>query len=306
MLELSRPWLAVSGAVVAAAVVWATRRKVGMPLALEDRPAGGRHRAVRWTSRAPDLLRFGSLACLVGVAAGPYRAVPVPGSPTKGVAIVVAMDVSESMGDAGLGGRRKLDVAIAEAKRFVGRREGDAIGLVVFGGEAAVRVPPTVDRAVVLDALGSLRAGELGDGTAIGTALGLAANRLRGIEARSRVILLITDGRSNAGALDPTTAARAAAALRQHVYVVAVDDGDVGLPLLERVASAGRGSLFEASDGAGLAEAYAQIDRMEPSTFAGRERTVRLPATWGLLWAALALVLAERGARAAGRLGALP
>jgi len=246
------------------------------------------------------------VACLTGVVSGPYRTVTVPGAPERGVAIVLAVDVSESMGDAGVDGRRKLDVAVAQARRFVTHREGDAIGLVTFGGEAVVRVPPTVDHAPVLDALGRLRAGELGDGTAIGTALGLAANRLRGVEGGFGAILLVTDGRSNAGPIDPVTAARAAAALGQHVYVVEVDDEARASSLLDRVASDGGGRRFEASDAAGMAQAYREIDQLEPSTFARAARTARVPGGLGLLWIALSLLVLERVARAYGGTGGLP
>lgn len=304
MVELARPWIPPVALLVVVAAAWGGRRTFPL-LAWAEGEA-----RVPWIARAraalPDLMAAGAVLALVLILAGPYRTVALPGTAAEGVAVMVALDVSESMGDLADGGSSKLAVAVEEARRFASRREGDAIGLVAFGRDAVVRVPPTVDRAPFLTALGTLEAGGLGDGTAVGTAVGLAANRLRGVDARSRVILLVTDGRSNAGSLDPVTAARAAAALGQHVYVVEVEDDGQATPLLEGMARAGGGRHFTVSDADGLASAYGEIDRMEPSTFHAPTRTAQVPAVAGLLWLSLAFLVVGRGARGWARLGRLP
>ena len=300
MGDLGAPLILLVPPLVALALFWARPSTEGVPLDME----GVRSAAspwLRWVARAPSVLRGGAVCLLAWVAASPLRTVPVPARDGEGVAMVVALDVSESMEERGLGGHRKLDAAVSALERFVVRRDGDAIGLVTFAGEALVLVPPTTSREPLVHALSSLRAGELGDGTAVGTAVGLAANRLRGVEARSKVILLLTDGRSNAGSLDPVTAARAAAGVGQKVYVMEVEDPGKGRTALAAVAEAGGGRHFALSDASGLEDAIREIDAMEPSRLPGAPLTARVPASAGLLWWAGAFLLLERVLRGSRR-----
>lgn len=319
MPEVHAPWLLALPVLVGLALVWLRPQSHGALLGA-DGPWGDLGRAWRLgASRLPALFRVGAVVALAWLAAAPFRRVPAPVPAGEGVAVMVVLDLSESMGDpwmegAGQGGprvvsgvstRTKLDVALAELERFVARREGDALGLVVFGGEAVVRVPPTVDRRAFRQALTSLRPGALGEGTAVGTALGMAANRLRALDARSKVVVLLTDGRSNAGALDPVTAARAAAGVGQKVYVLEVEDAGASPPLLVPVARAGNGRHFLVSGDAGLEEAYREIDALEPSRLPGSPASVPVPASLGLLWWAGAFLLVER-TLLGSRLGRIP
>jgi Ca-activated chloride channel homolog len=247
--------------------------------------------------------RLATLGALVLVLAGPYRIATVPGPPEEGVAIVIALDVSESMRTEELGRESRLDAAMTELRRFVAGRRGDVIGLVTFSGTASVRVPPVLDRAPLGAALLAIPREAPEDGTALGSAVALAANRLRAVEAASKVVVAITDGESNAGALDPVTASAAAAALGIRVYALAV--GGQGANALVAVAEAGGGRSFQATDRDALDEAYREIDAMEPSTFEETSSSVEVPAHAGLLWLAAGLLVAEAGARGS-RYGVIP
>ncbi len=323
--SLALPWLPavvlVLGAMVAVAAL-AGRRRWGVRVTLDGlrgvRGTAGAEvgavsgsragiRASRWRralGSSPPGLRAGSLIALTLFVAGPRRTVELPGEPTRGVAMMIALDVSGSMAEEGTDGTPRLRDAVTETRRFLEGREGDRVGLVTFGAEALVRVPPTGDRRPLLDALASVRAGEDGDATAIGTALGLAAARLRTMEARSKVIVLVTDGQSNAGVLDPLTAARAAATLGQHIYVVDVGDTAPDDGLLDEIARVGGGHRWVASDRSGAQTAYGEISSLEPSSFPGAPRTDTVPAGHWLLWVAATLLLVERGLLAT-RLGRL-
>jgi len=163
-------------------------------------------------------------------------------------------------------------------------RHNDAIGLVSFSGEALTQVPLTMDYPVVLAAVDNLQSGQLEDGTAIGTAIATAATRLRDAPGRSKVMVLLTDGVNNRGAIDPRTAAQAAAALGIRVYTIGIGSegmapvpvgrGVFGLryenrkveidePLLTDIATMTNGRYFRARDGAALQRIYEQIDQLE-------------------------------------------
>ena len=130
----------------------------------------------------------------------------------EGIDIVVALDVSGSMQAADFKPSDRLTVAKEVLSDFIGQRKNDRIGLVVFAGEAYTQVPLTLDYSVLVNLLGDVRTGVIPDGTAIGDALsGTAVNRLRDQPSKSKVVLLLTDGDSNAGALPPLEAASIAA-----------------------------------------------------------------------------------------------
>jgi Ca-activated chloride channel family protein len=308
MIELTRPWLLALVAVVGIAPAVSARirrRRPGLRVTLQDADPVRAPRWKRALSGLPPLMRGGAVTALTLFVAGPVRVVPAPGDATRGVGVMIALDVSESMGDVGSDGATRLEDAEREIRRFLEGRDGDRVGLVTFGGEALVRVPPSNDRRVLDAALDLVRVGEEGDGTAIGTAVGFAAVRLRALDARSRVIILVTDGRSNAGVIDPLTAARAAAALGQRVYVVDVGGPDGGGALLANVARVGGGRRWAASDRRGAEAALREIGVLEPSAFPGPPRRVAVAAAAWLLWLAGALLLGERWLLAAG-LGRMP
>jgi Ca-activated chloride channel family protein len=180
--------------------------------------------------------------------------------------------------------QNRLEVVKDKVKQFVAARPNDRIGVVAFAGEALTQVPLTVDHPVVLAAVENLAAGQLEDGTAIGTAIATSANRLRDAPGETRVMILLTDGENNRGAIDPRTAAQAAAQFGIRIYTIGagtigmapvpVGRGLFGLryenrpvridePLLRDVARTTGGRYFRAVDAAALERVYEQIDVLE-------------------------------------------
>jgi len=302
MLDLARPWALLAPLLAALALLRGSRSRGRIPVSGPWVSAAAA--AAGWIDRIPAVLRAAAVLALACAAAGPVR-VGGGGAPPSGVAVMLVLDVSPSMGEELTGGRTKLEAARGETLRFLERRPGDAAGLVIFGREALVRVPPSLDREGILAALDAAEPGGLGEGTALGTALGLAADRLRAVDMPSRVIVLLTDGEGNAGALDPITAARAAAALGARLHVVDVSNRTEARAALAHLAAAGNGLHRPADDPAGVDRAYRDIDALEPAPFPDAERRAGIPLDAPLLWAALLLVAAERALRGS-RWGTLP
>jgi Ca-activated chloride channel family protein len=163
---------------------------------------------------------------LIVALAGPEVAERERAFLTRGADIVIAIDQSPTMAAQDFQPENRFEAARAVVREFIGRRENDPIGLVGFGAEAALRVPPTLDYDHLLAALDEMVVFELGDGTAIGMGIAVAALHLQGSEAPRRAIILITDGVNNAGEIQPETAASAAAALGIEIYVVGIGSGE--------------------------------------------------------------------------------
>lgn len=238
----------------------------------------------RWLGAVPDVLRALSFALLVLALAGPRTGARVVEEQSEGIAIVVAVDVSQSMLAEDLRPRNRLGAAKQTVARFIQGREHDRIGLVAFAAEAMTRVPLTRDYAVLADAVAGLQSGGLGEGTAIGDGLAAAAARLRHAEERSKVVVLMSDGANNRGTVDPRQAARAASVLGIRVYTIAMGSDTVaripvaltrvgvryGLArttvdekLLAEIATVSGGRYFRARDTDALRRIYAEIDRLE-------------------------------------------
>jgi Ca-activated chloride channel family protein len=237
-----------------------------------------------WIPWIPPALRALALAGWIVAAAGPQ----FPGGPTTvrrdGIGIVIAVDVSSSMLAEDFAPSNRLEVAKRQAIAFIRGRDADRIGLVAFAGEALTQIPVTLDYAVLEQAVSELRVGALEDGTAIGSGLATAVNRLRRVPARSKVVLLLTDGVNNRGAIDPRTAADAAAAFGVKVYTVGVGTQgeariptgrglsgfryemlpvEIDEPLLRDIAAKTGGRYFRATDSQSLSRIFQQIDQME-------------------------------------------
>lgn len=239
----------------------------------------------RWLAETPAALRAIAIGAWIVAAAGPV----VGGGPvetrSEGIAIVLAVDVSSSMLAQDFVPSDRLTVAREKAAAFVGARRHDRIGLVAFAGEALTRVPLTVDYEVLERAIRSLSVGDLEDGTAIGTAIAVAANRLRRAPGSSKVLVLLTDGENTRGVLDPRTAAEAAAQLGVRIYTIGVGtEGQAPTPigrgpsgelryqilpvridedLLRDIARLSGGRYFRATDPDALDRVFQQIDAME-------------------------------------------
>ncbi|MDG2308193.1 MAG: VWA domain-containing protein [Candidatus Binatia bacterium] len=206
--------------------------------------------------------------------------------PAEGRDLMLAVDLSGSMAreDFTLGGRAadRLTVVKEVAEDFIGRREGDRLGLVLFGTRAYLQAPLTFDRPTVQTLLDEAQIGLAGEETAIGDAIGIATKRLRDRPADSRVLVLLTDGASNAGALDPVDAARLAAAEGIRIYTIGVGadqiamrsafgtrmvnpSADLDERALSEIADLTGGAYFRAKNIEGLANVYREIDRLEPA-----------------------------------------
>lgn len=210
---------------------------------------------------------------------------------TEGIDIVLVIDASGSMKaldldahERSLSRRRdRLEVAKGVVETFIAARTNDRIGIVVFGEEAFTQCPLTLDHGVAATFLDQLEIGMAGDATAIGSAVGVATKRLKDTEAESKVAVLLTDGRSNAGALSPLMAAEAAAALGVRLYTIGVgsrgqapfvvdtrfgprvvyEDVEIDEETLRRMATVTGGAYFRAEDVAALAQIYERIDELE-------------------------------------------
>ena len=196
----------------------------------------------------------------------------------------MAMDVSSSMLAMDFQPNR-LEAAKKEAADFINTRENDNVGLVVFSGESFTYSPLTTDHAQVLNRLYTLEPGMIEDGTAIGLGLVTAINRLRGSKAKSKVIILLTDGRNNTGDISPQTAADLAAALDINVHCIGMGtlageapvpvaspfgvvrtqmaDVDVDEPTLKTIAHKTGGLYYRATDNDALNHIYKEIDKLE-------------------------------------------
>ena len=211
--------------------------------------------------------------------------------PVSGRDLMLAVDLSGSMEarDYQLDGlpMTRLDVVKAVAGRFIERRQGDRVGLILFGTRAYLQTPLTFDRETVQTMLDESVIGLAGRETAIGDAIALAVKRLReGGPDGERVLILLTDGANTAGNLAPMQAARLAAEAGVRVYTIGIGGGQVGVrtpfgtlmqrpgdldpETLEAIAAATGGRYFEASDTRALGRVYAELDRLEP-----RERDER-------------------------------
>ena len=234
--------------------------------------------------RIPFLLRAGGLALLILALARPQSQLSWQDVTTEGIDIVIAMDISVSMLARDFDPDR-LESSKAVAKTFIEKRPNDRIGLVVYEGESFTQCPLTTDHTVLVSLLDDIEPGMVQGGTAIGMGLANAVNRLRESEAKSKVVILLTDGDNNAGSIAPTTAAEIAREYGVRVYTIGVGsrgkalspvgvypDGryrfeytDVRIDdeSLEEIAQTTGGKYFRATDGAALANIYQEIDRLE-------------------------------------------
>lgn len=209
--------------------------------------------------------------------------------PQSGRDMLLAVDVSGSMEmpDFSLDGKpqTRLDVVRATAREFIARREGDRVGLILFGSQAYLQTPLTFDCKTVQAMLDDASIGIAGKETAIGDAIGLAVKRLTNSEAHHRVLVLLTDGANTAGAMDPLKAAQLAAQAGLRIYAIGMgaDELRIDMPgpfgsrvvnpsqdldekALQRIAEITGAKYFRARDTAGLEDIYAALDQLEPAT----------------------------------------
>lgn len=258
----------------------------------------------------PTVLRLATVV-LVGVAlARPQSTRVTEDLELEGIDIVIALDLSGSMQETDLVPNR-LEAAKMVIQDFVRHRPSDRIGLVIFGREAFTDIPLTLDHGTFLRMLSELHLGIIdGRSTAIGNGIGVALNRLRKSDAKSKVIIVLTDGENNAGNISPEQAARYAQQLGVKIYTVLAgnDDGEAaaarGQPrqpvnpkLLEEIASMTGGTPYLATDTRALAERFQKIlEDLQKSRISDRG-TLYLELYRRFLLAAFALLVVEIGLR---------
>jgi len=232
---------------------------------------------------------------------------------TDGIDIVMAIDVSASMLSQDLKPNR-FEALKKVASQFVKDRPNDRIGLVIYAGESYTKTPVTTDKSIILNALSEITYGQIEDGTAIGMGLATAVNRLKESKAKSRVIILLTDGVNNTGFIDPQTAAELAAEYGIKVYTVGIGtngmalspyalnaDGsiiyrmqqvDIDEPLMKKIAQVTKGRYFRATNNQKLQQIYDEINQMETTKIEEFKYTeVDEKFRWWVLVAGLLLLL---------------
>ena len=268
----------------------------------------------QWSPLVPDGLRTLALGLIVLVLARPQSSSSIENMTREGIDIVMAMDASASMLSKDFRPNR-LEAAKAVASEFVEDRPFDRVGVVVYEGESFTQVPLTTDHRVVQDGLNALETGRVEGGTAIGMGLATAVNRLRKSDAKSKVVILITDGENNSGQIEPQDAAQLARLESIRVYTVGVGtigrakspvrqrpDGsyiydwvevNIDEPTLKSIAQETGGRYFRATNGDKLKEIYTEIDALEKTrfnVFRYNKKTEEFPLVG---WFALACLAAE-------------
>jgi Ca-activated chloride channel family protein len=239
----------------------------------------------------PFILRMTGVGLLAIALARPQKGHTEQEITTYGVDIMIVMDVSTSMMALDFQPQNRLFVSKETIKEFVRKRRNDRIGMVVFAGRGYTKCPLTLDYNVLTQFIDDIKFNEIEDGTAIGTAIATAANRLKDSNARSRIMILSTDGANNKGEIVPLTAAEAAAALGIKIYTIAVGKSgevpypveyvdpwtgqrrndvqmiksDLDEPLLMEIAEKTQAKFFRASDAKQLAAIYETINKLEKS-----------------------------------------
>jgi Ca-activated chloride channel family protein len=316
-VRLHDPWLLVLLALVplcVRALARAPRAALRFPV-LASAVAQGRGRRTRLRA-LPALLRVAALVLLVFAIARPQLGRSQTEVRAEGIDIMLAVDVSSSMlaEDFAIEGERanRLDAVKAEVRRFLAKRTDDRAGLVLFAARPYLQAPLTLDHDWLLANLERAEVGMIEDGTAVGSALASAVRHLEGSEGKSKVVVLLTDGESNAGRISPLTAADAAKSLGYKVYTIGagshglapypvVDafgnrryrpmEVDIDEETLREIASRTGGRYWRATGTESLAEVYAEIDRLEKTEHEGL-RSMEYDELYAWLLAPALLLLA--------------
>lgn len=261
-----------------------------------------------WLRHLVFALRMLAIVAVIVVLARPMTTDSWHKSSTEGVDVMVALDISGSMLSRDFSPNR-LEAAKAVAAQFIAGREYDNIGLVVFAGEGFTMCPMTTDHAVLLNLIKDVDCGMLVDGTAVGDGLATAVNRIKDGPAKSKTIILLTDGTNNAGIVEPVTAAEIARNFGIRIYTIGVGTKGMAptpvntpyglryqnMPVeidedkLRQIATIGDGRYFRATDENTLKEIFAEIDQMEKTKLSVQQFSRREEAY--MSWAVLAMLL---------------
>lgn len=268
-----------------------------------------------WLRHLLFAFRTAAIGILIVILARPQSTNNYQDVSTEGIDIVLAIDISGSMLARDFRPDR-MEAAKNVATEFISGRPYDRIGLVVFSGESFTQCPITTDHAVLVNLLREIKSGMIEDGTAIGEGLATAVNRLKSSEAKSRVIILLTDGVNNRGMIAPVAAAEIAKTFGVRVYTIGVGTMGVALypvqtpfgiqyqdmqveideDILKQIAEMTDGKYFRATDNEKLQQVYKEIDKLEKSKIDVRQFKVRdekflLPAILAFILVVLEIVL---------------
>ena len=228
------------------------------------------------------LLRLTVLFFIIVALARPQSSSKQQNVTSEGIDIILSMDISTSMLAEDLKPNR-VEASKKMAEEFVSNRPDDRIGLVVFAGESFTQCPLTTDHSVLKNVFGAIKSGQIKDGTALGEGLATAVNRIKDSKAKSKVVILLTDGVNNSGAIAPQTAAEIAETFKVRVYTIGVGTHgvapypfqtpygtqyqnvpvDIDEPTMKAIAQITGGKYFRATNNKKLKSIYEEIDKLE-------------------------------------------
>ena len=311
-IEFAHPgffWLLIIIPLMVAWYIWKQRQLQGnLSVPTLKGFAIGRKSNIARFRHAGIVVRSLALAALIVALARPQSSLSWQDSTTEGIDIMIASDISGSMLAEDFKPNR-LEAGKNIAIDFIKNRPNDRIGLVIFSGESFTQCPLTIDHDVLVNLYADIKNGMIEDGTAIGMGLATAVNRLRTSEAKSKVIILLTDGSNNSGSIPPITAAEIAKQFGVRVYTVGLGTNgyapypvqtpfgiqyqrmkvDIDEGTLSKIANITGGKYFRATNNETLKEIYIQIDKLEKAKIDVTQ--YRKKTEMFLPWAILALLL---------------
>ena len=292
---------------------WRTRRRAGLRFSNVASVRAAPRTLWTYLGGLPALLRMAALALCILALARPQERSVTQERYAEGVDIVLVLDTSTSMRAQDFRPNR-FEAARDVAAEFIRGRLSDRVGLIVFAAKAYTQTPLTLDYSFLLRMLGEVEVGAIEDGTAIGTALATAVNRLKDTEAESKVIILLTDGQNNRGEVDPVTASEVAATLGVRVYAIGVGTYgeapfvvdhplagrqrqmvpvEIDEDMLRTVAANTGGQYFRATNKQALRKIYDEIGELEKTKIETRIYTDYEERFPFFLWPAFGLILLE-------------
>lgn len=287
-------------------VLWRNRGKHKMEASLtisdafvyKNAPMSLRQRFIH----LPMVIRCAAFVLIVTALARPQTRNAWDNRSVEGIDIMLAIDISTSMLTQDLNPNR-IEAAKNVAAAFIADRPNDNIGLTVFAGEAFTQCPLTTDHASLLNLLKNVRpdlaaTGLISDGTAIGMGLANAISRLKDSKAKSKVVILLTDGANNMGDISPLTAAQIAKSLGIRVYTIGVGSKrvaayEIDATTLKSIAATGDGNFYLATNNKELRQIYSDIDKLEKSRILVKKFSKKYEAYQPFAISALLMLLLE-------------
>ena len=314
-ITFGQPWLLLLFLVIPFLIYWKFTKGKKQVAAIEISSTKGLYNTRSWKNTIPQfpfIFRMLALSCIIVALARPQTRFDETETEGEGIDIMLCIDVSGSMTSQDFQPNR-MEAAKKVAEDFVDNRPSDRIGVVIFAGESFTQCPLTTDHYVLKSQIAQIRNGLLEDGTAIGSGLATSVDRLRNSKAKSKVIILLTDGINNGGLIDPNTAKEIAKTFHIKVYTIGVgSEGYAPTPvstpmgivmqnekvsidekLLQNIAAETGGKYFRATDNTSLENIYKEIDKLEKSKVEITTFHHYSEKFYPFIFAALALLLIE-------------